>query len=90
MHIRQLLEMLRGECIDTPLSTRSFTRCSRSWLLYILHEHHAKQIPMHQGSTKRRRANMPRKRVCGHARLYKDYFHLTDPVYKKHMFRRRY
>jgi hypothetical protein len=57
---------------------------------YILHEHHAKHIPMHRGSMKRRRANVLRNRVGGHVRLYKDYFHLTDPVYKKHMFRRRY
>jgi hypothetical protein len=44
---------------------------------YILYEHHAKQIPMHRGSMKRRTTNVPRNRVGGHARLYKDYFHLT-------------
>ncbi|XP_071680111.1 uncharacterized protein [Lolium perenne] len=56
----------------------------------ILHEHHGKQMSVYRGSKKGRQGNVSRNRVSGHARLYKDYFHLTDLVYKEQMFRRRY
>jgi hypothetical protein len=55
---------------------------------YILHEHHAKKMSVYRSSTKG--SGAPRDQVDGHARLYRDYFHLTDPVYKEHTCRRRY
>ena len=56
----------------------------------LLHEYHARQMQMFGGSTKGRTKNVSRNRVGGHARIFKDYFHRTNPVYKPHMFRRRY
>jgi hypothetical protein len=55
---------------------------------YILHEHHAKKMSVYRSSTKG--SGAPRDQVDGHARLYRDYFHLTDPVYKEHIFWQRY
>jgi hypothetical protein len=52
----------------------------------IFHEDHYKLMSMYRGSTKGRWANVMRNQVGGHARLSKDYFDLTDPVYKEHMF----
>ena len=42
------------------------------------------------GSSKGREANVDREREAGHVRLYKDYFHQTNPVHKAKAFRRRY
>ena len=39
---------------------------------------------------KGREANVDREREAGHVRLYKDYFHQTNPVHKAKAFRRRY
>jgi hypothetical protein len=47
-------------------------------------------MPIYQGSKKGRSANVKRNQVGCHNRLFKPYFHLTDPVYKEVMFRRRY
>src|SRR3954467_2451574 len=46
--------------------------------------------PRRGGSSKPREANQERDREEGHIRLYKDYFHPTDPVFKEKAFRRRY
>jgi hypothetical protein len=80
---------LRGSTVKalTPLPTRHRIMVVAA---SILHEHHAKQMQVYRGSTKGRRANMQHNLVSGHALLYKDYFHLTDPVYKEHTCRRRY
>jgi hypothetical protein len=51
----------------------------------ILHEHHDNQMTVYQGSKKGRLGNVSRNRFNGHARLYKDYFHLTDLVYKEEL-----
>jgi hypothetical protein len=71
--------MLRNECIDTSSDEESD---ETSQLMVdaatILHDHRAKQISVYRGSTKGRFDNLPCNRAGGHARLYKDYFHLTD------------
>ncbi|XP_071674446.1 uncharacterized protein [Lolium perenne] len=56
----------------------------------ILHEYNASQTPVHRSFVKGRSKNLPRNRVEGHFRLHADYFHLTDPLFKEKMFRRRY
>jgi hypothetical protein len=56
----------------------------------VLHEHHEKQMPVYRGSTMDRQGNVKQNQVGGNVWLYKDYFHITDLVYKEHMFQRRY
>lgn len=56
----------------------------------VLHEHHDKQMPVYRGSTMGRQGNIKRNQVGGHVRLYNDYFHHIDLVYKEHMFQQRY
>jgi hypothetical protein len=91
MDIRQTLERLCTECIDNSSDEES-NETSQPMVVAasILHEHHVKQMPIHQGSTKGRQGNVSRNRVSGHVWLYKDYFHLTKPIYEEHMFQRRY
>jgi hypothetical protein len=56
----------------------------------LIHEHNGRRMSVHWGSTKGRSANVTRNRVSGHDRLYKDYFHHTDPIYNEVMSRCRY
>ena len=46
--------------------------------------------PKRQGSTSKRSAILDRQREAGHAQLYKDYFHPSDPTYKEKTFRPRF
>jgi len=55
----------------------------------MVHDHYL--LPPRRGdSSKRCEANQERDQKEGHIRLYKDYFHPTDPVFKEKAFRRRY
>jgi hypothetical protein len=78
MDLGQSIEMLRREGVDTSSDETSQLMVVAD---SIIHEHNRRQIPLYQDSTKGRLANLKR---------YKDYFHLTNPVYKKVMFPRRY
>jgi hypothetical protein len=81
MDIRLSLERLRNECIDTS-STEESDETSQLMVVAasILHEHQDKQMLVYRGSMKGHQGNVLRNRVGGHAWLYRDYFHLTDPV----------
>ena len=46
--------------------------------------------PTRRASINQRSANVDRERESGHARIYKDYFHPTDPIFKEATFRRRF
>src|SRR4051812_43195054 len=55
----------------------------------MVHDHYLLP-PRKGGSSKRRQTNQKRDREEGHIRLYKDYFHPTNPVFKEKAFRRCY
>ena len=76
-----LLQKLREECLDSSSDDESeqTTQLMVS-AATILHEHHSREMPVYGGSRKGRDRNVPRNRVGGHARLFKDYFHPTNPV----------
>ncbi|XP_051211597.1 uncharacterized protein [Lolium perenne] len=91
MDLRQSLEMLRREVMDTSSDEESD---ETSQLLVsvasLIHKHNGRQMLVYWGSMKGRLANIKRNRVGVHNQLYKYYFDLTDPVYTKVMFRRLY
>jgi hypothetical protein len=83
MDIMQSLERLHRECIDSS-SNEASDEASQLMVAAasILHEHHEKELSVYRGSMKGLQGNMTGKRVDGHARRYKDYFHLTGSMYK--------
>jgi len=56
----------------------------------LLHEHEENQVPRYRGSVKGRAPALDRDRVAVHAQLWREYFHPTNPLFKEHLFRRRF
>nr|XP_051190779.1 uncharacterized protein LOC127304113 [Lolium perenne] len=79
----EVVDSFSDEESDQSMQTLATTAAS------MIHEFNSNQGPVHRGSVKGRSKNLPRNRVEGQLRLHTDYFHLTDPVYKEKMFRRR-
>jgi hypothetical protein len=81
---RRVAREARNEVIDNSSGEESdVTSQLMVVAVSLIHEHNAMQRTVHRGSTKTRRGNRKRNRVGGHNRLYRDYFHPTDPVYTK-------
>ncbi|KAK1661955.1 hypothetical protein QYE76_050114 [Lolium multiflorum] len=85
MDMWQMLEKFHAEVVDSSSDEDS------DQLMYTLtttaasmiDEFNSNQGPVHRGSVKGRSKNLPRNKVEGQLRLHKDYFHLTDPVFKE-------
>lgn len=84
-----MLEKFRAEVVDSSSDEESdqSTQILATTAASMIHEFTSNEGPVHRGSVKGRSKNLPRNRVEGQLRLYKDYFHLTDPVFKEKMFR---
>ncbi|KAE8814117.1 Nuclear pore complex protein [Hordeum vulgare] len=56
----------------------------------VVNDHISRMRPMFRGSIPDHAPALDRDRGGGHAELYKDYFHPTNPVYTAKLFRRRF
>ncbi|KAK1694725.1 hypothetical protein QYE76_011422 [Lolium multiflorum] len=85
MDMWHMLEKFRAEVVDSSSDEESdqSTQTLATTAASMIHEFTSNQGPVHRGSVKGRSKNLPRNRVEGQLRLHKDYFHLTNPVFKK-------
>ena len=56
----------------------------------VVNDHISRMRPVFRGSIPGHAPALDRDRDGGHARLYKDYFDQTNPVYTAKLFRRRF
>jgi hypothetical protein len=92
MDMWHMLEKFRAEVVDSSSDEESdqSTQTLAPIATSMIHEFTSNEGSVHWGSVKGRLKNLSCHRVEGQLRLHKDYFHLTDSVFKEKMFRRRY
>ncbi|KAK1605723.1 hypothetical protein QYE76_029396 [Lolium multiflorum] len=87
-----MVEKFRAEIVDSSSDDESdqSAQTLATTAASMIHEFTSNPGPQHRGSVKGRSKNQSRNRMAGQARLHKDYFHLTNPIFPEKLFRRRY